>query len=635
MTLKKKSFLLIIAVFVITLFSALILTNGYINLKKKIQVESLILKAARSLEQTSAILNEYMIRGNPRVYRQFKIRIENFRSDTAFTDLGQYSSTYSFITPVISKKSDLLYYLDKISQLIDESQQEELIFKETMSQLLLLTHEMKMYIIDLYTQMGNIIKKETIVFTFSVYGSFLFVSLLVFVIIFWLRSGILKRLFKLEQVAFNIADGDYSSVIDNTGNDEISNLSQSFLSMQSSIKLHIENISAEREKLRVILDSIGDGVIAVNNKNKIMLMNSVAERLTGWKIKNTENKKFETVFKIVNASTGEKVESPVARVLKSGNIEFLSNHTVLVSRTGEKYHIADSGSPIVNNSGTITGVVVIFRDITEKIHLEEMMIQSEKMLSVGGLAAGMAHEINNPLAGIIQTAHVINKRLTENIDKNIQAAEKAGTDLEKIKCYMKNRDIYKMLDDINESGARAAKIVENMLGFARKSESMVSSNNIVELVNSTLELASTDYDLKKKYDFRGISIIKEYEKDLPLVPCEAGKIQQVVLNLLRNGAQAMQEADTDNPSFIIRVYLDREQENVFIEVEDNGPGMDEKTRKRVFEPFFTSKPVGVGTGLGLSVSYFIIKKNHGGDMYVSSKPGSGAVFVISLPLYHK
>ncbi len=635
MTLKRKSFLLIAAVIIIISFSAYILTSEYISFRNNMKVESLLIQAAKSLEQTSSILNEYMIRGNQRVYSQLKIRIEDFRSETSFSDLGSFSDSFSFIAPVVAKKSDMLYYLDNIISLVENSRVDELVFRETLSQLLLLNHEMKMYIIDLYNQVGDVTDRETIVFTYSVYGSFIFVTLLVFIIIFWLRGGILKRVFMLEQASVSMAEGNYSSIIDVSGNDEISNLTKSFSSMQSSIKMNIERISSEKEKLKVILNSIGDGVIAVDRKEKIILMNPVAEKLTGWNFGDAENSSFNTVFKIVNAATGEKEESPVSKVLKSGDIEMLANHTVLISRSGEKYHIADSGSPIMDNSGIISGVVVIFRDITEKKYLEEMMIQSEKMLSVGGLAAGMAHEINNPLAGIMQTAHVINKRLTESNERNSSAAEKAGTDLESIKRYMMERNIFSMLEDINESGCRAAKIVENMLGFARKSESMVSSNNIASLIDSTVELACTDYDLKKKYDFRGIMINREYENDLPLVPCDSGKIQQVMLNLLRNGAQAMQEAGTENPSFIIRIYRDEEKENLFIEVEDNGPGMDEKVRKRVFEPFFTSKPVGEGTGLGLSVSYFIIKENHGGDMFVRSNPGSGAVFVITLPLDHR
>ena len=119
------------------------------------------------------------------------------------------------------------------------------------------------------------------------------------------------------------------------------------------------------------------------------------------------------------------------------------------------------------------------------------------------------------------------------------------------------------------------------------------------------------------------------------MPCEGAKIQQVLLNVFRNGAQAMQEEGVENPVFIVRTKFEKERQMVCMEIEDNGPGMDEKTRKRIFEPFYTTKPSGVGTGLGLSVSYFIITENHGGEMSVESTLGSGAKFIIRLPLEGK
>jgi signal transduction histidine kinase len=116
------------------------------------------------------------------------------------------------------------------------------------------------------------------------------------------------------------------------------------------------------------------------------------------------------------------------------------------------------------------------------------------------------------------------------------------------------------------------------------------------------------------------------------VTCEAAKIQQVLLNILRNGAQAMQAAGTTAPRITATIRHDKVRQMVYLEIEDNGPGMDEKTRKRVFEPFFTTKPEGAGTGLGLSVSYFIITENHDGEMTVASHPGGGAKFTIGLPV---
>ena len=242
----------------------------------------------------------------------------------------------------------------------------------------------------------------------------------------------------------------------------------------------------------------------------------------------------------------------------------------------------------------------------------------------------MAHEINNPLAGIIQNAQVMKDRLTADMPRNVKAAQEAGVTMEAIRQYMEQREIVAMLAAIIEGGSRAAQIVQNMLSFSRKSDTVLIARNLPELIDRTVELAGNDYDLKKKYDFRQITIVREYEPGLPLVPCDASKLQQVLLNLLTNGAQAMAGLTDRRPQFVLRVKQDDAW--AVIEVEDNGVGMAEEVRKRVFEPFFTTKEVGVGTGLGLSVSYFIITQNHGGTLEVESQPGQRTCFTIRLPL---
>ena len=279
-------------------------------------------------------------------------------------------------------------------------------------------------------------------------------------------------------------------------------------------------------------------------------------------------------------------------------------------------------------------ILSVTRDISDLKQAQEMMIQSDKMMSIGGLSAGMAHEINNPLAGMMQNAELMIRRLTDaHLPANRLVAEETGLDMDALKIYMGKRGVLDMADAIKASGIRIAGIVKNMLGFSRKSDArQVSSYSIETLLDKTLELARTDFDLQKHYDFKRIEIKKEYEEGVPLFPCEAGKIQQVFLNLFNNGAQAMQAAGVLHPLFILRTGFDPQRNMVFAEIEDNGPGMDEKTQKRIFEPFFTTKPEGVGTGLGLSVSYFIITKDHGGEISVESRPSLGTKFIVRLPL---
>lgn len=284
---------------------------------------------------------------------------------------------------------------------------------------------------------------------------------------------------------------------------------------------------------------------------------------------------------------------------------------------------------------TMQGVVVRLDDITEQIRLTETVIQSEKMMSVGGLAAGMAHEINNPLAGMMQCAQVIENRLTGDIPANQRAAQGAGVTLEQIQAYAHARELPDLLQDINQTGARAARIVDNMLRYARKDEGHFRRIDINSMVDKTLEIARSDYDLRKRYDFQAITIQREYTELLPLVQCQETELQQVILNLVKNAAEAMwmHREQMGKPQLILRTF--QKGDDVFIEVEDNGPGIEKAVCRRLFEPFFTTKPAGVGTGLGLAVSSYIVSNNHGGTLEVRSEVGQGACFVVKLPLAPK
>jgi len=277
--------------------------------------------------------------------------------------------------------------------------------------------------------------------------------------------------------------------------------------------------------------------------------------------------------------------------------------------------------------------LLVVEDVTEIHRLQEAMVQNEKMMSVGGLAAGMAHEINNPLSGIMQSVQVVKKRVTDDLPANLQAAAEVGCELRQIHDYLERREVLAMIDAVAESAKRAAVIVKNMLEFSRKSESVLAPADMNALLDKSLELSASDYDLKKKYDFRKIAIERDYASELPGIFCNASRLEQVFLNLLQNAAQAMAGSAPGAAPPRITLRTRDEGDAVRIEVEDNGPGMDPKTRRRIFEPFFTTKMQGEGTGLGLSVSYFIITNTLGGTIEVESQPGQGTKFVIRLPVH--
>ena len=389
-----------------------------------------------------------------------------------------------------------------------------------------------------------------------------------------------------------------------------------------------------RNYLSNIIDSMPSILVGVDTEGRVTQWNKTAQQTTGIPAGSALGRSLLDVFPQMTSEIeiiAESIRTRQARHLQKRprpSMEGTSFEDITVY-------------PLVSNG--VEGAVVRIDDVTDKVRMEEMMIQSEKMLSVGGLAAGMAHEINNPLAGMIQTASVLAQRLSVDLPANVQAAGEAGTSIDAVRAFMEARQVPEMLAHIRESGNRAAKIVANMLSFARKGDSTFLDHNLAELLDQSLELAGSDYDLKKQFDFRQIEIIREYEEDLPAVPCESGKIQQVLLNILRNGAEAMQEGSRheaeqgtrSGPRFVLRLAHEREAGMVRLEIEDNGPGMDEATRRRIFEPFFTTKPTDQGTGLGLSVSYFIITENHGGRMSVESTPGRGTRFIIRLPVQRR
>jgi PAS domain S-box-containing protein len=379
-----------------------------------------------------------------------------------------------------------------------------------------------------------------------------------------------------------------------------------------------------RNYLNNIIDSMPSVLVGVNPAGLITQWNKQAEKFSGISSSEAKGRSLLEIMPEM-ASEMDKVKQAIReRTVKTDN-------RMINNKNGEISYTDLTIYPLVANG--VTGAVIRLDDVTERVRIEEMMVQTEKMMSVGGLAAGMAHEINNPLGIMMQSAQNVIRRVSPKIADNVKVAEQCGTSLDIIRTYLKKRLIFDFVEDIRTAGARAAAIVSNMLQFSRRSDSVKHNADIIELLDKTVELAASDYDLKKKYDFRHIKIVREYESGLPLVPMMVTEIEQVMLNLLKNAAQAVAELeDKKAPMIIIRIKREDDQPLIRVEIEDNGVGMAEDIKKRSDEPFFTTKPVGTGTGLDLSVSYMIITNNHYGTINVESTPGQGTKFIICLPL---
>lgn len=390
-----------------------------------------------------------------------------------------------------------------------------------------------------------------------------------------------------------------------------------------------ERKQAELELLKArnyianILDSMPSILVSVDAKGLITQWNLQAEKNTGLKKNAVAGRPLEQVLPYLSDEM-ERVREAMHRRVSLGNFK-----RVHVTEGMTRYEDVTI-FPLIANG--VEGAVIRVDDVTERVHFEQIMVQSEKMLSVGGLAAGMAHEINNPLAAILGYSQNMKNRLLGDMKKNIDAANECDVSLAKIHAYLELREIPKMLNGIHESGTRAAKIVSNMLNFSRKSGDNFSEHDIAYLLDQSLELIVSDYDLKKSYDFKQIAVRREYDPNLSPVYCEGNQIQQVFLNLLKNAAEAMAEKDYKDESPLFVLHTSEKDGMAVVEIVDNGPGIKSDVCKRVFEPFFSTKPTGKGTGLGLSVSYFIITDQHNGTMEVFSTPGQWTKFIIKLPL---
>ncbi|WP_243359821.1 PocR ligand-binding domain-containing protein [Fundidesulfovibrio terrae] len=390
-----------------------------------------------------------------------------------------------------------------------------------------------------------------------------------------------------------------------------------------------ERIEAERELeksrnlIKNILESAPSAIIGVDEHGVVNHWNACASDLFGKHPEDVVGHPLQQALPFM----GKHLDK-MAAALSERHVETLEKQPLV--REGSVHLLDIQFYPLVANG--INGVVIRMDDVSERERLREMMIQTEKMMSVGGLAAGMAHEINNPLGAILQSAQLIELRLSPFREANQAAARKSGCDLDGLRRYLEDKNIFSFLENIREGGLRASRIVSNMIEFSRKSDTSKEFVQLSDLVDKSVELASNDYDLKKKYDFRHISILKEYDPGLPPVFCSRMEIEQVMLNLLKNAAQAMASKNygEQRPAITLRVRSSGAM--AVVEVEDNGPGIDPALRQKVFEPFYTTKAPGDGTGLGLSVSYFIVSNNHCGSIRVEEPPGGGTRFVIELPL---
>jgi two-component system, cell cycle sensor histidine kinase and response regulator CckA len=384
----------------------------------------------------------------------------------------------------------------------------------------------------------------------------------------------------------------------------------SFVVVREIVKA--ESLSRDRgEELRVALLSIDDAVMTVDRSGRIVLFNKMAESLTGWTSDEAKGKMLEEICRLYDGETLGRAGNPIHQVLSAGGTIKSTTPLLLEARDGTKKPVENTTSPIRNSRGHVVSAVAYFRDLTERNKLQAQLLHAHKMDAVGRLAGGIAHDFNNILGIILGHSTLLEQGLT-HADGRLASIEK-----------------------ITSAAQRGTALVSQLLTFARKSEPVRGSVRINDIIREIEKLALETFP-------KTITLSTMLEEQLPSVVADATQVHQVLLNLCVNARDAMprggmlsvatRTARSDALAGIRRTG-DRKPARSYVEIEvcDTGVGMDEATLNRIFEPFYTTKGVGQGTGLGLSLVFGIVE-NHNGFVAVESTIGKGSCFRIYFPI---
>jgi two-component system, NtrC family, sensor kinase len=370
-------------------------------------------------------------------------------------------------------------------------------------------------------------------------------------------------------------------------------------SLYRSLKAKVGEYERLKEFSENILESINVGVLAADLADRVESWNTQMERLSGIGREDAVGRFLGELFP---ASLIEQLE----RTRGEMRIHHLDKFTLEASRLdngrGEAtFNIAIA--PLVSREMEQIGRLVIFDDITERAELESRLVQADKLSSIGLLAAGVAHEVNTPLAVISTYAQMLSKQVAGDEQKS------------------------RMLEKISRQSFRASEIVNSLLNFSRTSSTELVEVQLNRVVQETLSLL--EHQLRKA----SIEVRVNLEPELEPVKGNAGKLQQVFLNLFLNARDAMELAPrpaAGDGHRVLEIVTRRGENGVEVDVLDTGSGIAPEHLSRIYDPFFTTKGAKKGTGLGLSVTYGIIQE-HGGAIEASSRPGQGTCFHLEFP----
>lgn len=370
----------------------------------------------------------------------------------------------------------------------------------------------------------------------------------------------------------------------------------------SRTKLLERELSGAREFAQKLIQCSTSAMIAADRRGRILLMNRAAEELTGYSLH--EAQKRVTARDLYPPGQAREVMKMLRDEGIGGRGKLPCIRVTLVNAQGEEIPVELTASILYEGDKEIASMAV-FNDLREKLEQEERMqkmlvkiAQAEKMASLGQLAAGVAHEINNPLTGIIFFASM----MLDTLDTDDP--------------WRKN------LQCIYEDAKRCGRIVKSLLAYSRQTSPGEEILHINALLEESLDL------IRDRKVFMNVEIREELSQDMMLVKGDREHLSQVIVNLVMNAVDAMELRGT----LTLRTYRNLRTRKVFLEVSDTGSGIPVENVSRIFDPFFTTKAPGKGTGLGLSTAYGFVQET-GGDIYLKETGLNGTTFVVELPLY--
>ena len=408
------------------------------------------------------------------------------------------------------------------------------------------------------------------------------------------QSYIVKHQYKWEERYFSPIMGDDGNV---------AFVMASLRDITRTKSLENELIGVKEFISRVIHAS-ASAIVAADRQGNIELMNSVAKELFG--DFNGDSGKITHTEQLYPPGKAKEIMRMLRDEKIGGRGKLIIPRTIIVNAKGEQIEVEMSAAIIYDDRGNESATMAIYNDLEDKLKVEKelkmaqkQLAQSEKMASLGQLAAGVAHEINNPLTGVLFYASLLLER--EDLD------EAAKQDL----------------GYIVEDAERCRNIVKSLLVYSRSTDSNKNIIQINDIVDKSLKL------IRDRKRFRNIQVKRYLSEEMMLVNVDTNKLNQVIINLVMNAADAIGD---EQGTISLYTYRDKILKKVFLEIKDTGGGIPHSNLSRIFDPFFTTKGVGKSTGLGLSIVYGIIEE-HGGKISVKKTGPKGTTFIMEFPLY--